>query len=484
MALPSAGTSLPAWAASTRIIWLRTGVRDSKARPYGEIGAVTALSTRAEGLVRGFGPLEAVALNMSNMVGAGPFITIPLIIASMGGPQCMLGWFLGAILALCDGLVWSELAAAMPGTGGTYLYLREAFRKTRLGGILPFLFIWQFIFSGPLEIASGYIGFSQYVSYFWRGMSPAQAHLVNLAVGTLVIALLYRRTSAVGRITVTLWVGVLVTMLWIIVSGLANFHARVAFDFPPNAFTFSTGFAAGLGSALLIAMYDFMGYYDICYTGGEVRNPVRTIPRSILYSVLAVAGIYSLLNLSIIGVVPWRQAMQSKFIASEFVEQLYGPKAAAVATALVLWTALASVFALLLGYSRILYAAAEDGHFFRIFARLHPTGKFPHVSLLAVGLLAIGASFWSLDAVISALLTSRILVQFIAQIFALDHLRKHRAEIVRPFRMWLYPVPSAIAFLGWAYIFLTSGWGFIGFGLLTLALGVATYAVWKRAFAG
>ncbi len=417
---------------------------------------------------------------MSNMVGAGPFITIPLIIASMGGPQCMLGWLLGAVLALADGLVWSELAAAMPGTGGTYLYLRETFRQTRLGGLLPFLFIWQFIFSGPLEIASGYIGFSQYVSYFWRGMTAGEARMVNVAVGALVIALLYRRITTVGRITVTLWAGVLVTMAWIVVSGVAHFHARVAFDFPAHAFTFSRGFAAGLGSAMLIAMYDFMGYYDICYTGGEVRNPARTIPRSIIYSVLAVAALYALMNLSIIGVVPWREAMQSKFIASQFVETLYGPKAAAVATALVLWTALASVFALLLGYSRIPYAAAADGHFFGVFARLHPEGKFPHVSLLAIGLLAIGASFWSLDAVISALLTSRILVQFIAQIFALDRLRRHRPEIPRPFKMWLYPLPSALAFLGWAYIFLTSGWIFIAFGLLTLAMGVAAYAVWRR----
>jgi APA family basic amino acid/polyamine antiporter len=421
--------------------------------------------------------MQAVALNMSNMVGAGPFITIPLIIASMGGPQCMLGWLLGAVLALCDGLVWSELAAALPGTGGSYLYLREAFRKTRLGGILPFLFIWQFVFSGPLEIASGYIGFSQYVGYFWRRMSPAQGHMVNVAVGALVIVLLYRRITAVGRITVTLWIGVLVTTLWIIGSGMANFHARVAFDFPPGAFTFSRGFAAGLGSAMLIAMYDFMGYYDICYAGGEVRNPARTIPRSIIYSVLAVAGIYSLMNLSIIGVVPWRDAMHSTFIASQFIEKLYGPRAAAVATGLVLWTAFASVFALLLGYSRIPYAAAIDGHFFRVFGRLHPTGKFPHVSLLAMGLLSIGASFWSLDEVISALLTSRILVQFIAQIFALHHLRTHHREIVRPFRMWLYPVPSVIALLGWMYIFATSGWRYVGFGLLTSAAGAVAYIV-------
>jgi APA family basic amino acid/polyamine antiporter len=435
---------------------------------------------REPALIRGFGLLHAAALNMSNMVGVGPFITIPLIIASMGGPQCMLGWLLGALLAVCDGLVWSELAAALPGTGGTYYYLREIFRKTSLGGILPFLFIWQFIFSGPLEIASGYIGFAQYVGYFWRGMGPVATRLVAISVGVLVTALLYRRITAIGKLTVVLWLGMLVTVLWIIASGLVNFKPAVVFDFPPNAFRFSYGFAAGLGSAMLIAMYDFMGYYDICYVGGEVRDPERTIPRSILISVAVVAVIYALANLSIIAVVPWREAMQSKFIASQFIEKLYGPRAAAVVTALVLWTAFASVFALLFGYSRIPYAAAVNGHFFRLFSHLHPSGRFPHVSLLVMGGLSMVACLWDLDAVISALLTSRILVQFLGQIAALHYMRKHRADIARPFRMWLYPVPSAIAFLGWSYIFLTSGWRYVEFGLLTLVAGSIAYWLWTK----
>jgi len=416
------------------------------------------------------------------MVGIGPFITIPLILASMGGPQCMLGWVFGAGLALCDGLVWSELAAAMPGTGGTYLYLREAFRHTRVSGILPFLFIWQFIFSGPLEIGSGLIGFAQYVGYFWRNMGTGGTRLVSLAVGLLMIALLYRRITAVGKLTVVLWIGMLVTVLFVIVSGLANFHAAAVFDFPAGAFTFSRGFVTGLGSAMLIAMYDYLGYYDICYVGGEVRNPQRVIPRSIIYSVLAVAGIYSLTNLSLIAVVPWREAIQSKFIASQFIERLYGPRAASVVTVLVLWTAFASVFALLLGYSRIPYAAALNGHFFRIFARLHPSGRFPYVSLLVMGALSIVASLWSLDAVISALITSRILIQFIGQILALDYLRRHRKDVERPFRMWLYPVPSVIAFFGWTYVFVTSGWVYVGFGLLTLVAGIAVYFVARRHF--
>src|SRR3954453_21889350 len=415
---------------------------------------------------------------MSNMVGLGPFITTPLITASMGGPQSVLGWLLGALLAICDGLVWSELSAALPGTGGTYHYFREIFRGTRLGGILPFLFIWQFIFSGPLEIASGYIGFSQYVGYFWRGMTPMGARAVAVGVGVMVTALLYRRITAVGKLTVVLWVGMLVTVLWIIGSGLGNFNPKVAFDFPPGAFRFSAGFVAGLGSAMLIAMYDFMGYYDVCYVAGEVRNPERTIPRSILISVVVVAAIYAAMNLSIIAVVPWGEAMQSRFIASEFIERLYGARAAGAVTLLVLWTAFASVFALLFGYSRIPYAAAVNGHFFSFFARLHPTGKFPHISLLVLGVLSMVASLFSLDAVISALLTSRILVQFLTQILALHYMRKHRAEIAQPFRMWLYPIPSAIAFIGWSYIFLTSGWRYIGFGVLTLVAGAGAYWLW------
>jgi amino acid transporter len=160
------------------------------------------------------------------------------------------------------------------------------------------------------------------------------------------------------------------------------------------------------------------------------------------------------------------------------MERLYGPRAASGVTVLVLWTALASVFALLFGYSRIPYAAALNGDFFKAFGRLHPVGDFPHVSLLVMGGLSIVACLWTLDDVITALVTSRIIIQFIGQIFALGYLRKHRPEMPRPFRMWLYPVPAAIAFVGWVFLFLTSGWKFAGFGLLTLLAGIGAYWIW------
>lgn len=435
------------------------------------------------GLQRGFGLLQATALNMSNMVGVGPFITIPLIIASMGGPQCMIGWVLGTLLAICDGLVWSELAAAMPGSGGTYLYLKTSFERTRWGRLLPFLFIWQFIFSGPLEIASGYIGFSQYVSYFWRSMGPFESKMVALGVAVLVVSLLYRRITAVARLTVVLWTGMLITVAWVILSGIARFDPDIAFDFPPNVFSYSMGFLLGLGGAMRIAMYDFLGYYDICYVGGEVRNPERVIPRAIIMSVIFVALIYSVMNLSIIGVVPWREAMQSPFIAAIFMERIYGSWAGIAITLMILWTSVASVFALMLGYSRIPYAAALDGYFFPAFGKLHPSGQFPHVSLLTIGGLSMIASLLTLGWVIDALLVGRILIQFVGQIFAVHALRKHRPDIERPFRIWLYPLPSLVALLGWGFLFVTADLQFIVFGLATLLAGVGAFWLWRRSLA-
>jgi len=431
-------------------------------------------------LARGLGLLEATALNMSNMIGVGPFVTIPLMIGAMGGPQCMLGWAVGTVLALCDGLVWAELAAALPGEGGSYLYLREAFRRTRLGTLLPFLFIWQFMFSGPLEIASGYIGFAQYLSFFRRGMGIWEMRLVAGAVGVLVVALLYRGIRAVGRLTVVLWIGMLATVAWIIAAGFLHFDARLAFDFPPHAFTISPAFMAGLGGATLIAMYDFLGYYGICFMGGEVREPEKVMPRSIVLSVVLAGAIYALMTLAVLAVVPWREAAQSKFVVARFMEILYGRWAASAVTVLTLWSAVASVFALVLAYSRVPYAAALDGYFWKPFARLHAKGGFPYVSLLAVGALSIAGGMLNLDWVVSALLTARILIQFIGQIAALEVLRKTRPDVPLPFRMWLYPLPSVLALVGWLYVFATSGWTFVLCGLGVLASGVVAFEVWRR----
>jgi len=428
-------------------------------------------------LTRGFGLLQATALNISNVVGVGPFITIPLMLATMGGPQAMLGWILGALLAICDGQVWSELGSVWPGSGGSYRYLKEAYGPQKLGSLLAFLFIWQFILSGPLEISSGMIGFSQYASFLWPAILPMTRKLLAAAVGIFAIVLLYRRTNLVGNLALVLGAGTLLTLLTVIASGVPHFDAKLAFSFPPGAFSFKTGFFLGLGSSMLIAMYDYLGYYDVCYIGDEVRDPGRTIPRSILYCILITAICYLALEIVIIGVVPWQEAIKSNFIVSEFMQKLHGHTAAVIITIMILWTAFGSVFALLLGYSRIPYAAASDGNFFSVFARIHPTKNFPHISLLVIGGVSVIGAFFSLDAVISALITTRVLVQFIAQILALPLMHRRVPVENRPYKMWLYPVPAAIAGAGWIYIFATSGWKFIAVGLVTLIVGIAVFLI-------
>jgi amino acid transporter len=422
---------------------------------------------------------------MTNMIGVGPFITIPLLMTALGGPQAMVGWLVALLIVIPDGMVWSELGAAMPGSGGSYVYLRDGYGPEKWGRLAAFLFIWQFILSGPLEIASGYIGFSQYLGYLWPSLTDFDFALVATGVGILNLVLLYRPLGSLGLLTVALWGGTLLTTLAVIVTGARHFDARLAFDFPPGSFNFSLGFLIGLGAVSRVGIYDYLGYYDICYIGDEVKDPGRVIPRSILLSIVGVALIYLAINLSVIGVEPWREFVpaadrpESKFVVSIFMEKIYGKTVASFFTAAILWTAFGSVFALLLGYSRIPYAAANDGYFFRVFGRLHPRRPFPYISLVVVGLIAIACSFLSLGLVIDALVTSRILIQFMGQIGAVALLRKRKPGLSRPYKMWLYPLPSLVALAGWSFVFATSEPRVILFGLGTLAVGLVLFVIWS-----
>lgn len=437
-------------------------------------------------LPRRFGLLQSTALNMTNMLGIGPFITIPALMSALGGPQSMLGWMIALLITVPDSLIWSELGAALPGSGGTYHYLREGYGRETLGRLMAFLFIWQFILSGPLEIASGCIGFAQYLAYLWPDLAKPEnrlwSQLVAAGVAVAVVALLYRRITVIGKITVSLWIGSLLAVAAVVISGAVHFDQRRAFDFPPGAFDFSLGFLIGLGAATRVGIYDFLGYYDVCYIGDEVRDPGRVIPRSILLSLLLVAAIYIGVNLSLIGVVSWREFVPAQdppaAVASLFMERLYGPKIAAVFTAMVLWTAVGSVFALMLGYSRIPYAAARNGDFFRVFGRLHPTQQFPHVSLLVIGAVSVVCSFLPLLTVIEALLMTRILVQFLGQVGAVILLRRRQPGLARPYRIWLYPVPCLMALVGWLFAFGTADWRLQAFGTGTLLAGVGLFLAW------
>jgi amino acid transporter len=452
----------------------------------------------------------AVALNMLDMIGVGPFITLPLILAAMGGPQAMLGWILGAGLALCDGLVWAELGAAMPEAGGSYAFLRRIYSGAdgtrRLGRFLAFLFIFQLTFSAPLSVASGCIGLSQYAAYLWPGLARHTAiHMLHfggysagvsagpltlVAIGAVLVAvfLLYRGIASLRVVAATMWCAVMGLIAWILVTGLIHGHLRQAFTFPPGAFALTPGFFMGLGSAMLIATYDYWGYYNITFLGGEVKDAARTVPRAILISIALVAALYLAMNISVLAVLPWQGIVGAqdmgarRAVISTFMETAYGPgdgpAMGKIAAVLVMVTAFASVFSLLLGYSRIPYAAARDANYFRIFGRLHRQG-FPHVSLLVLGAGAVCFCFFSLADVIAALVVLRILLQFLMQHAGVIYLRLSQPEMKRPFRIWLYPLPPLLAIAGFIYILVERAnfqREILGAGVV-IALGTLVYAV-------
>ena len=437
----------------------------------------TSEKATSPGLERGLGLKEAVALNMIEIVGIGPFVVSSLVIRAMGGPQALLAWLGGALLAALDGFVWSELGAAMPKAGGTYVFLREAYGGEKWGRLMSFLFVWQTFLHVPLSVASASIGFTNYAKYLYP-FSTLEAKAISGGLVLFLIVLLYRRIGTIGKISVLLWIGVLGVMLWLIWGGLRHFNAKLAFDFPQGAFDFSRLWFAGLGSAMINTVYSYWGYYNICHLGGEIRNPEKNIPRGIFLSVAGIAVLYLAMQTSILGVVPWREAQDSKFLASLFVEKLYGPVAAKIATAMILWVALASIFSVLLGASRVPYSAALDDNFFPVFARLHPTKRFPHVSLLVLGGLAFLFSvILSLQTAIVGILAVRLIVQFIGQAVGVMLLRRRWSLARFPFKMWLYPLPAVLSMTGWVWLFWRTGpvrkWG-----LLQIALGVVAFLLW------
>jgi fructoselysine transporter len=429
-------------------------------------------------LERGLGLKEAVALNMIEIVGIGPFVVSSLVIKAMGGPQALIAWLGGALLATLDAFVWSELGAAMPRAGGTYVFLRESYGPGRWGRLLSFLFVWQTFVQAPLSVASASIGFSRYAGYL-HPLTTIEAKAVAGGLVLLLVVLLYRKIQTIGKISVLLWIGVVGTILWLIWGGVRHFDPKLAFDFPPGAFSLSPIWFAGLGAAMVNTVYSYWGYYNICHLGGEIRDPEKNIPRGIFLSVFGIAALYLALQTSLLGVVPWREAQNTPFIASLFVERLYGAGAAHFVTWMVLWIALASVFSLLLGYSRVPYSAALDGNFFPIFGRLHPTKKFPHVSLLVLGSLAFFFSIaLKLETAIAGILAMRLLVQFIGQTVGLILLHRRWPAEKFPFRMWFYPIPAVLTIIGWGWLFWQTG-AARKWGLLEIALGVLAFLIWS-----
>jgi amino acid transporter len=443
-------------------------------------------SSPQPGLERKIGPLQATAINMTQMCGIGPFVTIPAMVATLGGPQAMFGWLIGAVIALADGLIWAELGAALPGAGGTYVYLREAF-GFRTGRLMPFLFAWSAVLFIPLIMSTGIIGLVQYLGYLIPGVADEDGttglgKLIGLGVIVLVVLALFRRIGEIGKLTTVLFAIMLFAALSVIVAAFTHFDGAQAFAFTPGAFSFDGGaFWAGLGAGLIIAIYDYLGYNTSAYLGGEVRDPGRTLPRSIVFSILGIMSLYFLLQLGVLGSIPLEELKSATSVASAVLEQAWGTGTAKVITVFIVIAAIGSVFAGLLGGSRVPFEAARDKVFLPVFAKLHPKLHLPTAGVLTMGLITAIGSLFTLTAVINAAVTVLVLIQSLAQVAAIVVLRRRRPELNRPYRQWLYPIPTIIALLGWVYIYYSATWLSIGLSVGWIALGVAAFLVYAKA---
>jgi amino acid transporter len=414
-------------------------------------------------LQRRIGLRSAVAFNMLEMIGVGPFITLPLVIAAAGYRLSVWAWVLGAVIAVADGLVWAELGAAFPRAGGSYAFLREIYGPDRAGNWLSFLYVWQVSFTAPLSIASGCIGLSSFLAWFWPNLDGAPfaampaLHYTNFAAAgacLLVTALLYRNLSSITRLAWVLFAGVLAAIAGVIVSGFARGGWQMPVS-PAQPLALALG---GLAQATLLTTYCYWGYYNIAFLGGEVRKPERTIPRAILLSVLFVAAFYAAMNFAALpsmrdaaSHVASGATVRLQLVA-DIAKAAFGTVAGRLMAALIVWTAFASVFSLLLGYSRVPYAAARDGNYFRFLAAVHPKHGIPHRSLVSLGLVAAAFCFFSLAQVITMLVITRILLQFFLQHVGVILLRVQRPDLARPFKMPLYPLPPLLAMAGFVFM--------------------------------
>lgn len=407
--------------------------------------------------------LQATAINMIDMVGIGPFVVMPFVVAQFSNGLFIWAWIFGAVTALVDAMIWSELGAKYPLAGGTYNFHRIAFGE-KGGRLMSFLFVWQTSIQAPLVVASASIGFAQYLTYLVP-LADWQQKMVSGGLVILAFILLYRKIESIGKISVVMGTIVLLTIIWIIISGLSNQHHSVKLlpEQGDNFFTFS--FWSVVAHASLKTVYAYLGYYNVCHLGGEIKDPGRNIPRSIFISIFGITALYLLMNISVMGVMhPGDIKPDDKYLVSSFMQRLYGTEAGIIVTVLILCVAFSSLFAVILGYSRIPYAAAIDGNFFRVFSKLHPSKNFPYISLIILCTLGFVFSLlMKLRDVIDSILAMRIIVQFIAQAVGVVLLRQKFGAADLPFKMWLFPVPVILSIAIWLFLFISTGifalWG-------------------------
>merc|ERR1719193_2452092 len=420
---------------------------------------------------------QACGLNTMNMFGTGPFITIPFVVAAADppGPHALIGYAMAAFACMNDSLVWSELGAMWPDSGGSYVYLRELYGPQTWGRLCAFIFVWQIMVSGPMEAASGFIATTQYIAYIDKEYS--YIHHSGIAFGMCVTTIwaLYREIDEVGTITLVLWAFTIGAIIFTVIAGFITFESHFI-ESPSDAFDDGSTFFFSMAVAARFAVYDFTGYYDVNFVGKECQNPRRTIPIACVATCVIVAMCFFLVDVAVIGSLEWDPnpasgepgyvalvtsgAESANFIMALFCETHISRTFAIVFTLLVCITIFGSCFSFIIGLAQVPYTAAKDGYFYDFLAHQHEHYKgLSDYSLLFVGGLSTIFCFVELEIVIEGMLTMMLLVQFMGQGWGLIYYRwftpKENQEI-GAFTVPMFPIPNIIQLIIFGFIFITT----------------------------
>jgi len=446
---------------------------------------------------RKFGLLHAISLNTLMMFGTGPFITIPFCIASSdpAGPQALIGYAVAGLACVCDSFIWAELGALYPLSGGSYIYAQKCLGN-KWGRYVSFLFLWQLLATGPMEIASGFIAIAQYIAYVTQNYTYEHHSLIAFAFCITCIFHLYRDMSDVGTTAVILWVGMCGAIIFTVVAGFS--HANTEYLAIPNI-PDKTVLIWSLGNAARFGIYDFTGYYDVNFIGKEVKDPTRTIPLAGIWTCCIVCIVYFLTYLAVMVYLPWDPAVggyvglvegdgnAAAYIMSTFCENMFGRNFATFFTFVVIYCIYGSCFSLMLGFAQIPYAASKAGMFLDVFGHEHATKGFADYSLLFMGSCTCIFCFVDLAIVIEGMMTTTIITMFLSNSLSLVYHRWTQPECERPYKMPFYPWPVVVQVLMFSFIFLTSdNWIFTGgnplleLGLLFLFIGSLVFLIQSK----
>jgi basic amino acid/polyamine antiporter, APA family len=436
--------------------------------------------TAARELVRGLGRVEATSVVIGGIIGASIMLAPSLVARQAGAPGLSLAmWLLGGVIALTGALCIAELSAAMPETGGTYVFLKRAYPGTPI----PFLFGWTMFFAYTSSaIAAVATASALYGGFFLEKVMPYgtwERRIVAVLLIALITTVNYIGVRQAGKtqtaftaLKLLLIAGVIVVCL-----GFATHAGSLTPLFPgPN------DPKGSLAQAMVLTLFGYSGWHFSTNVAGEIRDPQRNLPFSILVGIAVVIVVYVLVNISFLLVLPFDRLRESQLPATDAVSIAVGAVGAGVVSIAIVASTLGTINAQLLNYPRIAYAMARDRFFFEKLAHVHGDRATPTGAIIAQGIVA---SAFALSGTFTQILTYTAFVNhsfmslIVASVFVL---RRREPQMLRPYRTWGYPVTPLIflAVSAW-YLYgllrdrLTGS--LIGIGIMLL--GVPFYLYWR-----